>query len=133
MQVKHQHEHISLDMQKIVDERSSVEKAVEDKTSVQRSEASSRETKREVIRQEIEDLMARLKAKREDEARITSEIEGIERQIADITSQYEAKLSKLDERRARVKVQVCLHGCWVCIMCDGVGLLNQDIEALKVE
>jgi hypothetical protein len=111
-QVKHQLEHLRLDKEKITDERSVVQKAVDDKTSVQRAEMGAKEAQRDGIRKEIEELLALLKIKQDEEARLTSDIDKIGRDISDVTSMYGAKLTKLDDRQTRAEAQV--HWC-VCV------------------
>jgi chromosome segregation ATPase len=105
-QVKHQLEHLRLDKERIAEERGVVQKAVDDKTSVQRAEVSAKEGERDAIRREIEELLAKLKAKQQEEARLTTEIDKIGRDISDVTAMYGAKLAKLDDRQARAGAQV---------------------------
>eukprot|EP00300_Choanocystis_sp_HF-7_P014681 c18772_g1_i1.p1 GENE.c18772_g1_i1~~c18772_g1_i1.p1 ORF type:complete len:1244 (+),score=277.60 c18772_g1_i1:20-3751(+) len=83
---------------KIEDKRQEFQRHVMEETTTSRAKRAELENQKNIVRQEIEDLLMQLDAKRAEEQAVFQSIAAVDEQIAKIQSRFEAQKSSLDRR-----------------------------------
>ena len=124
--VTNQLEHLKFDREKIVQENTSIEVTINSKTKEERAEIRELETKRAQVNEEIEQILERLRVKREEEANLSRRLAAAQDKVQDVRNGFTAKITRLQEKETNIQ-----HEGDVCL--SRVNEINSKQEQLQVQ
>jgi len=101
--VTNQLEHLKFDREKIVQEKASIEDTINSKTKEERAEIQELETKRAQVNEEIEQILEKLRLKREEEAMLSQRLLAAQDKVQDVRNGFTSKISRLQEKETNIQ------------------------------